>query len=96
MTLRQALAQAKDKLAVLEDVENPGFESEVLLRYALQISRAQLFLDLNKELEPGKDRIFQEWVDRRLHGEPVAYIIGCREFFGSGLLCRLSRFDTPS
>ncbi len=68
MTLKQALTLARERLAVLEDVENPAFESEVLLRYALRISRAQLYLDLNKELDPEKEKVFQEWVERRSAG----------------------------
>jgi release factor glutamine methyltransferase len=82
MTLRQALDIAKEKLSGCAEVDDPAFESEVLLRYALQISRAQLFLDLDQEISTEKEKLFQEWVTRRSLGEPVAYIIGCREFFG--------------
>lgn len=82
MTLKQALFNAGKMLAGLEDVYDPVFESEVLLRYSLGISRAQLYIDLNQELEPEKEKLFQEWVKRRSLGEPVAYIIRCREFFG--------------
>ena len=82
VTLKQALTLAREQLAVLKDVDNPAFESEVLLRYALQISRTLLYLDMDQELSPDKEKIFHQWIERRLQGEPVAYIIGCREFFG--------------
>ena len=82
MTLRQALSQARKQLSLYQFVEDAAFESEVLLRYVLQIGRAQLFLQLDEELEPAKDQIFRQWVERRSRGEPVSYIIGCREFFG--------------
>lgn len=82
MTLKQALALASQKLAANHDIENPAFESEVLLRYLLHINRAQLFLDLEKEVPQGKEIQFQKWVARRLDGEPAAYIISCREFYG--------------
>ncbi|MBP1706892.1 MAG: N5-glutamine S-adenosyl-L-methionine-dependent methyltransferase [Chloroflexi bacterium] len=82
MTLRQALSQARKQLSLYQFVEDAAFESEVLLRYVLQIGRAQLFLQLEEELEPSKGQIFRQWVERRSRGEPVSYIIGCREFFG--------------
>jgi release factor glutamine methyltransferase len=82
VTFKQALADAGTRLFGLEDVEDPAFESEVLLRYAMRISRAKLFLDLDRELDPEQANLFQEWVKRRSLGEPTAYIIGSREFFG--------------
>ena len=77
MTLRQALTLAHDKLAALPDIDDPALESEILLRYALQISRAQLYLDLDRNLSADQQKTFQRWIDRRLQGEPVAYITGC-------------------
>jgi len=82
MTLRQALLLARQTIACINDVENPSLESEILLRYALKISRAQLLLDIDKELSPAIEVIFRKWIERRLNEEPIAYIIGCREFFG--------------
>ena len=54
MTFRQALALARDRLAVVNDVENPLLESEILLRHALEIDRAQLFMNPEKVIEPAK------------------------------------------
>ena len=83
MKVKEALSLARAKLICGKDVEDPVLESEVLLRYALQVSRAQLlFLGPEEILDPNKENIFFEWIDRRLQGEPVAYIIECREFFG--------------
>ena len=82
MTLRQALSLAADRLAALTDVDNPRLEAEILLRYALEVPRSRFFLDLDMEILPEKETLFWQWVERRLQGEPVAYIIRCREFFG--------------
>jgi release factor glutamine methyltransferase len=82
VTIKQALALARERLAIVSDVENPYLEGEILLRHALQIDRAQLFMDPDKEIEPAKTALFQQWIERRLQGEPTAYIIQCREFFG--------------
>jgi release factor glutamine methyltransferase len=82
VTLRQALSLAADRLAALTDVDNPRLEAEILLRYALEVPRSRFFLDLDMEILPEKETLFRQWIERRLQGEPVAYIIRCREFFG--------------
>ena len=81
MTLKQVLSQARGILAA-NSIEEASLESELLLRYALKIDRVQLYLDLNRELNPGQEEIFRELVERRLKGEPTAYITGNREFYG--------------
>jgi len=39
-------------------------------------------LRLEEELPPEKEKQFQEFIQRRRAGEPLAYIIGHKEFFG--------------
>jgi release factor glutamine methyltransferase len=80
--LQSALTAAAQKLAALQDIDAPTFEAEMLLRYSLNISRAELHLKLRDELSASQEALFWAWVDRRLAGEPTAYIIGKREFFG--------------
>ncbi len=82
MTLRQALVQARQRLSGSKDIEDPGLESEVLLRHILHFSRAQLYFDLNVKLNPDQESAFNQWVELRLGGEPLAYIINSREFYG--------------
>jgi release factor glutamine methyltransferase len=82
LTFRQVLDHARRRLSGLKDVEDPGLESEVLLRHILHFSRAQLYLDLNVQLNPDQESIFNQWVELRLRGEPLAYIIKSREFYG--------------
>lgn len=81
MTLKQALRRARDVLTE-NGVEDASLESELLLRHTLKISRPQLYLDLEKELTPRQDKTFRRLVQRRLNGEPSAYITGHREFYG--------------
>ena len=82
MTLKQILDQAYQKLSDLKNIEDPELESEVLLRHILNFSRAQLFLDLNLQLNLDQQSAFDLYVERRMRGEPLAYIINSREFFG--------------
>ena len=81
MTLKQALSRARDILAE-NNVEDAPLECELLLRHVLKISRIQLYLDLDQELSPQQEQIFWRLVQRRLNGEPTAYITGHREFYG--------------
>ena len=81
MTLRQALSRAK-KILTDHNIEDASLECELLLRQALKIDRVQLYQDLNQELSPQQEASFWQLVERRLNGEPTAYITGHREFYG--------------
>lgn len=81
MTLKQALRRARDILTE-NSVDDVPLESELLLRHTLNISRVQLYLDIEQELSPQEEEAFWRLVERRSNGEPTAYIIGHREFYG--------------
>jgi release factor glutamine methyltransferase len=81
MKLTRVLHRAREALG-LKDSEDSGLEAELLMRQALGISRVELYQDLNRELSPEEEADFEQLVSRRLSGEPVAYIVGHREFFG--------------
>lgn len=80
MTLKQALGRAR-KILVAHDIEEAHLEGELLLRQALRMSRVQLYLALDRELGCEEEE-FWHLVERRLSGEPIAYIMGRREFYG--------------
>ncbi len=81
MTLKQAFSQAS-KILTAGNIEDATLESELLLRHTLKISRVQLYLDLDSELNSRQEKSFWQLIDRRLNGEPSAYITGYREFYG--------------
>lgn len=81
MTIRQALSRARLVLAA-HHVEDSPLESEILLRHALSIGRVELYSDLDRRLTPEEDEKFWQLAERRLTGEPSAYITGHREFYG--------------
>jgi release factor glutamine methyltransferase len=81
VTLKQALNRAGEILAA-NDIEEAGLEGELLLRHALGLSRVQLYLSLDHELSAKEEEDFWQLIKRRLNGEPTAYIIGHREFYG--------------
>jgi len=81
LTLKQALRRARDVLA-RNNIEDAHLEGELLLRHALNIDRVQVYIDLEKELTPRQEQAFRHLLERRLKGEPAAYITGRREFYG--------------
>ncbi len=81
MTLREALSCAQKALTA-QNIEDAPLESELLLRYALNVSRVQLYLDLNSELTAEQEAAYRQLVKRRLNHEPTVYITGQCEFYG--------------
>jgi release factor glutamine methyltransferase len=63
-------------------IENPRLDAEVLLARALSATRTQLVIDMLRPLLPNELARFREMVKRRRSHEPVAYILGEREFYG--------------
>ena len=57
-------------------------DAEVLLAYAVGIERMALLMDLDRVVDGA---VFASLVDRRAAGEPVAYIVGRREFWSLDL-----------
>ena len=81
MTLKQALSRAREIL-VSSNIEDAPLECELLLRHILNISRVQLYLDLNQKLSPKQEETFWALIKRRLSHEPTAYITRHCEFYG--------------
>ncbi len=58
-------------------------EVELLLMRALNITRAQLIARPELAMQAASNQPYLESLRRRLTGEPIAYILGEREFYGS-------------
>ncbi len=63
-------------------LESPRLEAELLLGHALKLDRIQLILQRDRPLSPVELGRVKELIKRRRRGEPMAYILGQREFFG--------------
>jgi release factor glutamine methyltransferase len=62
------------------DVDTPRLDAELLLAEALGVDRARLVLDSESALSPGSLETFEALLLRRVAREPVAYILGRRDF----------------
>ena len=63
-------------------VENPRLDADVLLSSLLGKDRVYLYVHFDQPMEQEELVEFREMVRRRAAREPVAYIIGHREFMG--------------
>jgi release factor glutamine methyltransferase len=63
-------------------VDAPRLTAELLLAHALRCERLRLYLDFEKPVAPAELAAFRELVKRRAEGEPAAYLLGKKEFFG--------------
>ena len=62
-------------------LEEWRLEAELLVAHALGLPRLGLFLELERPLSPKEIQGGRELLVRRAKGEPVAYLIGNREFY---------------
>ncbi|CAM5540041.1 peptide chain release factor N(5)-glutamine methyltransferase [Eoetvoesiella caeni] len=60
----------------------PRLETQMLLQHVLQVPRSWLIAHDTDVLEPGTVQRFQALADSRLAGQPMAYLLGEREFMG--------------
>lgn len=81
MNRRKALAYARGTLAD-SNIDDASLEGEILLRHVLGLSRAQLYSDIDHNVSPAHDKALRKLLERRIQGEPSAYITGHREFYG--------------
>ena len=66
-------------------IDGAPLEARVLERYAADKSREQLYRDMSLYVSAELEKRVNDLVERRLAGEPVAYIIGEWEFYGMPL-----------
>ena len=61
---------------------SPRLDAEILLAHSRDCQRIELYTQYDQELTPQQRVVMRELVKRRAAREPVAYLVGYREFFG--------------
>jgi release factor glutamine methyltransferase len=59
-----------------------ALETRILLAHALKLSRVQLITQSERAVDADEARLLSSLFQRRLNGEPIAYLVGEREFYG--------------
>jgi release factor glutamine methyltransferase len=80
-TVRDLLQAARPRLAATA-FGAPTREAGLLLGYVTGLSEAQILAHPERPVGEAEAARFGALVDRRLTGEPVAYLLGEREFYG--------------
>ena len=62
--------------------DSPRLDAEVLLAFARKCERIRLYTNYEDEVTEQERGLMRELVQRRAKLEPVAYLVGNREFFG--------------
>ena len=70
----------------LERADVFSLEADLLLAHLLGVSRAWLFAHRERVVPAAEAEKFLDLVDRRVAGEPIAYLVGSREFWSLPLI----------
>ncbi|MBI2756533.1 MAG: peptide chain release factor N(5)-glutamine methyltransferase [Chloroflexi bacterium] len=81
MTIGEALDAAARSIRLVLP-ETPRLDATLLLAEATGLGRATILAHPETRLSPLEAAAFEALVARRVQGEPVAYILGRREFYG--------------
>ena len=65
--------------------EEASLEAQLLLQHVLNVNRAWLIAHENDALQANIHAAYRAFINRRINGEPIAYILGYREFHGLNL-----------
>ncbi len=80
-TVREAWREVSSFLRQ-KGIVSPEFEAEYMMRRILGWDRAQFFARMQEPWPSALEPKMEEWSDRRVHGEPLQYIVGDQAFFG--------------
>ena len=83
MTIKEIIKNISYQLVMYS--ETPNLDAEVLVGHIFEKSRAELFAYLEIRVTPTQKKQLADYVNRRVAGEPVAYIIGEKEFWSLNL-----------
>ncbi|GKT11902.1 MAG: release factor glutamine methyltransferase [Thiomicrorhabdus sp.] len=85
LDIQTTLQAAQLQLIEVGLTDSPRLDTELLLAHALQESRTHLFTWPDKLLNTTQTAKFQTLLELRLQGQPIAHILGEREFWGLNL-----------
>jgi release factor glutamine methyltransferase len=77
--LFELIKYGKEKL---NNSNTPQLDAEVILSHILKVDRIYLYSNREKVFDEEIENYFKSLINRRLKGEPIAYITGTKEFMG--------------
>ena len=80
MNYQEALSKGT-KILKSSNIKSFNLDSEILLASSLKLDRTRLLLNLNNKINKNQKQIFFNFIKRRKENEPIAYILGFKEFW---------------
>ena len=85
----EALTWANNKLKDHHDrdpangkgLDSPMLDAQLLMAFVLDVSKSYLFTHFDQKLREEQLEKFESFINRRIHHEPIAYILGWKEFY---------------
>jgi len=85
--LRELLQQTQETLTSA-GIPEPRLEAEVMIMNMVRVPRHRIYAFQEEEMPPETEEVLAQVVERRLKREPLAYILGHKEFYGVDLVVR--------
>lgn len=89
MTIKEALVRAYALLKKTR-IDSPILDADLLLAYSLGIAKEKLIIHPEIKISAARLRRFFSLIGRRAAREPVAYLVGHKEFYGLDFLVNKS------
>ncbi len=83
--IREVIQRTHTTLEISE-IADARLEAEVLVMNAVRMTRQNIFAQQETEVGHQHEQDLAEMVERRLKREPLAYILGYREFYGINVM----------
>ncbi len=81
MKVKQLLSDVTLKLSISE-IDNAARDARILVAHALGIPKSQLALNTNENVPEETRASLEKLISRRINREPIAKILGKRQFWG--------------
>jgi release factor glutamine methyltransferase len=81
-TIKKILLWTQEYLSNQKVTESPSLDAQILLAHTLNVDKVYLFTHYDKPLSPDETKHYKELIKRRLKGEPIAYIVGFKNWYG--------------
>ena len=88
MTLLRDVIQQLEAPMAAADIPDARLEAEVMIMNVMRVPRHRIYAYQEEEVPEEAEKVLYELVERRLKREPLAYIMGHKEFYGVDLLVR--------
>ena len=77
----QQIINKGSKILKIHNIKSYNLDSEILLSFTIGLKRERLLLNLEKEIDENNKKAFFDFIKRRKKNEPIAYILGHKEFW---------------